>query len=96
MLLEVLCQLIRFVKRTSSKLLCASLLLPPARVILQDHIEGSKVEKPKFESVRCMWRAEVLVTVSGENLRSLSSEHELKADAEEDACIRLLHELATM
>lgn len=96
LLLEVLCQLIRFVKRTSSKLLCASLLLPPARVILRDHIQGSKVEKPKFESVRSMWRAEVLVTVSGENLRSLSSEeHKLKADAEEDACICLLHELAT-
>ena len=95
LLLEVLCQLIRFVKRTSSKLLCASLLLPPARVILQDHIQGNKVEKPKFESVRGMWMAEVNVTVSGENLRSLSSAHELKADAEEDASIRLLHELAT-
>ena len=95
LLLEVLCQLMSLVKRTTSKLLCASLLLPPARVILQDHISGSKVEEPEFESIKGMQKAKVSVTVGGEKLSSLSAEHKLKTDAEEDACIRLLHELAT-
>lgn len=99
LLLDVLYQLISFVKRTSSKLLCSSLLLPPAKVILCDHLAGCKTDI-KFKPAEGMQVAEVTViteTECGEKLQltKQSGRHKLQADAEEDACVSLLQDLAT-
>ena len=93
LLLEVLHQLISFVKNTTSKLLRSSLLLPSAKVLLQDHIAKRETET-KFKSAAGMEKAEVTVTtIDGEKVVK-SGEHKLQAEAEEAACILILQELA--
>ena len=44
LLLDVLHQLMNFVTKTASKLLCSSLLLPSARVLLREHFAGCRME----------------------------------------------------
>ena len=93
LLLEVLHQLISFVTKTTSKLLCSSLLLPSARVLLQDHIAKRETET-KFKPAAGMEKAEVTITtIDGEKVVK-SGEHKLRAEAEEAACILILQELA--
>ena len=94
LLMDVLQQLMNFVTKVSSKLLCSSLLLPPARVLLRQHFAGCKAET-KFKPAEGMQTAVVEVrTGHGEKLVQSSGRHKLQVDAEEDACIRILQELA--
>ena len=94
LLVEVLHQLMQFVKTTSSNLLSSSLLLPRAKYILKNHMEGCIIDT-KFKPTDGFQVAEVTATVQGEKLKMESSRHKLQPDAEEDACILLLQKLAT-
>ena len=95
LLLEVLHQLIGFVTKTASKLLCSSLLLPSAKVLLREHFARCRTET-KFKPAAGMQKAEVTVTTEqGEKVVvSSSGDHKLQAEAEEEACILVIRELA--
>lgn len=96
LLLEVLHQMMTFVKKTTSKLLCSSLLLPSARVLLQDHFAGCRIDDTKFKPAAGMQKAEVTVTLEhGERVvMSSTGDHKLQAEAKEEACIFIIRELA--
>ena len=95
LLLEVLHQLISFVTKTTSKLLCSSLLLPSARVLLREHFSKCRTET-KFKQTGGIQKAEVTVTTEHEEKVVVSSSggHKLQAEAEEEACILIIPELA--
>ena len=95
LLLDVLHQLMNFVTKTASKLLCSSLLLPSARVLLREYFAGCRVET-KFKPAAGIQKAEVKVTTEhGEKVIVLSSgDHKLQVDAEEEACILIIRDLA--
>ena len=95
LLLDVLHQLISFVTKTASKLLCSSLLLPSAKVLLREHFARCRTET-KFKPAAGMQKAEVTVTTEQEEKVVVSSSggHKLQAEAEEEACIFVIRELA--
>ena len=94
-LLDILRQLYRFVVKAASKLLCSSLLLPSARVLLQEHFKGYRMEI-NFETASGMRKAKVKVTTEQgmKVAESYSGDHKLQEDAEEEACIRSIEDLA--
>ena len=88
LLMDVLQQLMNFVTKVSSKLLCSSLLLPPAWVLLRQHFKECRMET-KFKP------AEGVVEVTtrhGEKL--VQSFGQRKPQVDTEACIRILQELA--
>ena len=94
LLLDVMHQLMNFVAKISSKLLCSSLLLPSARILLREHFVGCRMET-KFKPASGMQKAEVTVTTEhGEKVVMSSGDHKLQVDAEEEACILILRHLA--
>ena len=93
LLLEVLQQLLQFVKGTSSELLSSSLLLPKAKDILKYHMEGCTIAT-KYKPAEGFQIAEVTATVQDTILKMESSRQKLQPEAEEEACVLLLKNLA--
>ena len=96
LLLDVLHQMMNFVTKTASKLLCYSLLLPSARVLLRKHFAGCTIET-KFIRGSGMQQAVVTVTTKDgkEAVESSRADcHKLQVDAEEEACSFVMSNLA--
>ena len=93
LLLEVLHQLLDFVKSITSRLLSSALLLPP-KYILEHHFDG-QLQVTNHNPVDGMQVVNVTITLhDGRKFTINSDRHKQLRDAEQDGCIKLIHNMA--
>lgn len=95
-LIEVLDQLRKFVVNTASRLLRSALLLPSAKSILEQYIDGCEVvtDLNSADSEDCQ-KATVTATVNGREIVETST-NKNQAYAEEEACVKIIRSLQQM
>lgn len=92
-LLDVLHQLLEFVKRITSELLSVALLLPPM-CIIDNHYDGlRKISKLKLVDGKQVVEVTMILN-DGQTFTVKSNPHKQLREAEQDGCIQLLCDMA--